>query len=146
MLDAQIIRWEHILWHLDASAHLPHDFFRHIFATIEEIMAEGAPELESKQLTKDAINSVLGLWSTPQRYVYNVETTMCSEDLLRTSNCRKRAAPGHGELYDYIFETQLKSFTSMRPIQQIVLDMELVYLSITIGPPVASASQVRLPR
>ena len=30
MLDAQIIRWEHILWHLDASAHLSHDFFRHI--------------------------------------------------------------------------------------------------------------------
>ena len=27
MLGAQIIRWEHILWHLDASAHLPHDFF-----------------------------------------------------------------------------------------------------------------------
>ena len=111
---------------MDASAHLPHDFFRHIFATIEETMAEG--NAESKQLTKDAINSVLGLWSTPQRYVYNVETTTCNEDLLRQSNCRKRAVPGHDELYYYISETQLKTFTNMRPIQQIVLDMELVYL------------------
>ena len=93
-------------------------------------MAEGAPELESKQLTKDPINSVLGLWSTQQRYVYAVETTTCSEDLLRQGDCRKRAVPGHDALYDCIFETQLKTFASMRPIQQIVLDMELVYLSM----------------
>ena len=65
MLDAQIIRWEHILWHLDASAHLPHDFFKHIWATIEETLAEDLHE--GRQLAKDAINSVLGLWSTPQQ-------------------------------------------------------------------------------
>ena len=82
MLDAQIIRWEHILWQLDASAHLPHDFFCHIFATIEKTLGKDLHELEGKQLTKDAINSVLGLWSTPQRYVYSVETTTCNEDLL----------------------------------------------------------------
>ena len=93
-------------------------------------MAEDVHELESNQLTKDAINSVLGLWPTPHRYVYNVETTTCSEDLLRRGSCRKRAVPGHDTLYDYIFETQLKTFASMRPIHQIVLDMELVYLNM----------------
>ena len=93
-------------------------------------MAEDVHELESKQLTKDAINSVLGLWSTPQRYVYSVETTTCSEYLLRQGDCRKRAVLGHDELYDYIFETPVKTFTSMRPIQQIVLDMELVWVSM----------------
>ena len=91
-------------------------------------MAEGAPE--SNQLTKYAINSVLGLWSTPQRYVYTVETTSCNEDLLCQGDCRKRAVPGHDTLYDYIFETPLKTCASMRPIQQIVLDMELVYISM----------------
>ena len=69
-------------------------------------MAEDAHELESRQLTKDAINSVLGLWSTPQRYVYSVETTTCSEDLIHRGNCRKRAVPGHDTLYDYISRRQ----------------------------------------
>ena len=38
--------------------------------------------------------------------------------------------PGHYELYGYIFDTQLKTITNMRPIQHIVLDMELVYLGM----------------
>ena len=59
-----------------------------------------------------------------------METTTCSEDLLRQGNCRKRAIPGHDTLFDYIFESPLKTFTSMRPIQQIVLDMELVFLGM----------------
>ena len=37
--------------------------------------------------------------------------------------------PGHELLYDYRFETELRSFTRTRPISQIALDLELVYLS-----------------
>ena len=131
MLDAGLIGWEHILWHLDASAHLPHDFFRHVFATIEETMGlVNDPELSMEKLTKDAINALIGLWSAPARHVYTVETSTCTEDLLRAGPCRKRAAPGHDLLYDYIFETELKSWASLRPIQQITLDMEHVYLGM----------------
>ena len=132
MLSARIIGWEHILWHLDASAHLPHDFFRHVFATIQETLGRVRDlELDIEQLIKDVINALMGLWSTPRHFVYTVETTTCTEDLLHAGSCRRRAVPGHELLYDYIFETELKTWASMRPIHQIVLDMELVWLSMS---------------
>ena len=73
---------------------------------------------------------LIGLWSAPAHHVYTVETSTCTEDLLRTGSCRKRAVPGHDQLYDYIFEAEVKSWASMRPIQQITLDMEHVYLGM----------------
>ena len=36
MLDSGIIHWSDIKFKLTASAHVPHDFFRNIFATIED--------------------------------------------------------------------------------------------------------------
>ena len=39
-------------------------------------------------------------------------------------------SPGQGHLFGYIFETELTSYASMRPIHLIVIDMGRVYLSM----------------
>ena len=58
------------------------------------------PELNMEQLTKDAINAVIGLWSAPTHHVYAVETSTCTADLFRTGFCRKRAVPNHEPQHD----------------------------------------------
>ena len=52
-----------------------------------------------------------------------------SEDLQRSGPVLKRAVDGHPTLCDYVFETELLTYVSMRPIHQICLDMEHVFLA-----------------
>ena len=58
-----------------------------------------------------------------------METVTYSEDLQRSGPALKRAVDGHPTLYDYVFETELLTYVSMRPIHQICLDMEHVCLA-----------------
>ena len=55
------------------------------------------------------------------------ETASHTEDLRRHGPCLKREV--QEGLHDYIFEQQLLAWQSMRPIHQIVLDMEHVWLA-----------------
>ena len=56
-----------------------------------------------------------------------METVTYSEDLQRSGPALKRAVDGHPTLCDYVFETELLTYVSMRPIHQICLDMEHVF-------------------
>ena len=58
-----------------------------------------------------------------------METVTYSEDLQRSGPTLKRAVDGHPTLFDYVFETELLTYVSMRPIHQICLDMEHVFLA-----------------
>ena len=75
------------------------------------------------------MNVVLGLWSKPTHHRTSVETVTYSEDLQRSGPALKRAVDGHPTLFDYVFETELLTYVSMRPIHQICLDMEHVFLA-----------------
>ena len=131
MLDSNLIRWEHITHTLTTSAHLPPDFFRTNFATISEslhrVPCHRLDGIDAGSLLKETMNSLLGFWGKPRHTQQFVETVTRTEDLRRRGPCRKRAV--REGLYDYIFEQELLTWTSMRPIHQIVLDMEHVWLA-----------------
>jgi hypothetical protein len=133
MLDSGIIHWTDIKFKLTASAHVPHDFFRNMFATIEDtqvnVRTKDLDNISQSDFAKNCINALLGLWSKPKQYRTRVETVTYSEDLQRSGPVLKRAVEGHPTLFDYIFETELLSCTSMRPIHQVCLDMEHVFLA-----------------
>ena len=67
MLDQGIVRWSHIKYTLTATSHIPHDFFRHIFETMETTQANVRTRdldgIEPEKFSKECINSLLGLWS-----------------------------------------------------------------------------------
>ena len=97
MLDSGVIRWNGIKLSLNASAHLPYDFFRNIFTTLEETLSNVRTDWDNvpkKDFAKEAINSMLGLWSKPKQYKYKVETVSFTEDLQRSGHVMKRAV-GH---------------------------------------------------
>ena len=56
-----------------------------------------------------------------------METVNFSEDLQRSGPVLKRAVDGHETLCDYVFETEMLTYCSMRPIHQICLDREHVF-------------------
>ena len=58
-----------------------------------------------------------------------METVTYSEDLQRSGPTVKRAVDGHPALCDHVFETELLAYVSMRPVHQICLDMEHVFLA-----------------
>ena len=72
---------------------------------------------------------MLGLWAKPKHQCFTVETVSFTEDLQRSGPALKRQVPGHPELFDHISETELLSSTSMRPLHQVTLDMEHVFLA-----------------
>ena len=52
-----------------------------------------------------------------------------TEDLQRSGPVLKRAVEGRPTLHDYIFETELLTNATMRPIHQVCLDMEHTFLA-----------------
>ena len=71
----------------------------------------------------------MGLWGKPNQHVYNVETVSYTEDWRRNGPAFKRPIVGSLELHDYIFQIELLTNTSMRPLQQTTLDMEHVCMT-----------------
>ena len=96
--------------------------------TLKEITLQGWTSSLELPMAKNYINSLLGLWRKPKYHATAVRTATYTEDLQRSGPVLKRAVEGHPTLHDYIFETELKTNTSMRPIHQVCLDMEHVYL------------------
>ena len=133
MLSQGTITWNDIKYTLIATTHVAHDFFRHIFQTLQDtlinVRTQQLDGVACEDLAKECINSLLGLWSKPTHYTYTCETVTHTEDLTRSGHALKRQVEGHPTLHDYIFETELLTYTSMRPIHQVVLDMEHVYLA-----------------
>ena len=133
MRDCGIVQWSDIKYRLTASAHVPPDFFRHVFETIESTQANvrtrDLNNIEPGEFAKNCINALLGLWSKPQHHRTSVETVSYTEDLQRSGPVLKRAVEGHPTLHDYIFETELLTNATMRPIHQVCLDMEHTFLA-----------------
>ena len=98
MLSTGVIRWSDIKYTLTATAHLRHDFFANIFATIEETQAnvrtQSLNNILPEKFTKECINNVLGLWSKPKLYSTSVETVTFTEDLQRAGPALKRPTLG----------------------------------------------------
>ena len=131
MLENRIITWENVTHTLTATSHLKPDFFKAIFETISETLlrvpSKRLDNIGADDLSKDSINSLLGFWGKPKKTVQVTETVSHTEDLQRHGPCLKREVTA--ELHDYIFEQELLSWQSMRPIHQISLDMEQVFLA-----------------
>ena len=94
------------------------------------VRTEQLDNITSATLAKECINSVLGLWSKPKQFAYSCETVSHAEDLTRCGPAYKRQVEGHPTLHDYVFETELLTYTSMRPIHQVCLDMEHVSVAM----------------
>jgi hypothetical protein len=97
---------------------------------LTNVRTEQLDNITSATLAKECINSVLGLWSKPKQYAYSCETVSHAEDLTRCGPAYKRQVEGHPTLHDYVFETELLTYTSMRPIHQVCLDMEHVSVAM----------------
>ena len=95
MLSAGRTGWKHINLHPDTSARLPRDLFRHVFAAVQETLG-GALDAEPgiEQLIKDAIHAAICPWPTPKHCGLTVETTPCTEDLLRAVQLSPTGGPG----------------------------------------------------
>ena len=133
MLDIGVIQWADIKHTLTATTHLTHDLFANIFTTTEETQAHVRTQtlnnITPEKFTKECINNLLGLWSKPKLHSYCVETVSYTEDLKRSGPAFKRPVVGSLELHDYIFQIELMTNTSMRPIHQITLDMEHICIA-----------------
>ena len=132
MLDNNIVSLEHVTHTLTATSHLPSDFFKHVFSQISESLRRVPTLLLDKVsvdcFEKESINTLLGYWARNKHSSQYVETVSHSEDLTRSGHCLVRRV--NDQLCDYIFEQPLCTWQSMRPIHQICLDMEHVYLSM----------------
>ena len=102
MLDTNIIKWPDVKYTLTATSHVAHNFFRHIFETLESTQAnvrtKDLDNIDPGDLAKECINSLLGLWAKPKQYNTNVETATYTEDLIRSGPALKRAVVGHPTL------------------------------------------------
>ena len=96
MLDRGIVQWSDIKYRLTASAHIPPDFFKHVFETIESTQANvrtrDLGNIEPGEFAKNCINALLGLWSKPRHHRTSAETVSYTEDLQRSGPVLKRAA------------------------------------------------------
>ena len=67
MLDQGIVRWPDVNYTRAVSAHVPHDFFRHIFETIEQtqqnVRTRDLDNIDPQNFASDCINALLGLWA-----------------------------------------------------------------------------------
>ena len=94
MLENNIIRWDEVTYTLTATAHLPHDFFRPLFATITETLrrvpSKRLDKIDADGLGKETIISLLGFWGKPRQTIQVCETASHSEDLRRHGPCLKR--------------------------------------------------------
>ena len=94
MLDSNLIRWGHLTHTRTASAHLPHDFFRPVFATISESLhwlpCHRLSGIDAGSLQTEAAHWFLGDWGKPKQTQQFAETTTRTEDLRRHGPCLKR--------------------------------------------------------
>ena len=120
------IDWSDVKLSFTATAHLEPGFCKRIFKEIDEtwFAATGAT-------SKRVILPLIGLWNAPAQAQWSCETVSYDEDCSFSGKVRRRAldVPGfEGVYHDIVFRTDLLSYTSMRPIGQIALDVEGVYL------------------
>ena len=90
----------------DATARLPADVFKN---PLDEIEAAMAPEFR-----KQAVNSLLGIWSVDRHYKHVVSTQQDKESIAFNGQILTREAPGG--LHDVIYRQQSITMASMRPI------------------------------
>ena len=111
------VTWDDIKFKYSSTAHLPADFFRQ---PIEEI------EASIPELAKQAVNSLLGLWSLDEHTSWMVSVQ--ADEYLVLPHADKvmvREAPGG---VDVAYRQTLLHCSSMRPIVHQVLDRELTML------------------
>ena len=105
MLNRGIIKWTDITYKLTASSHVDCDFFKHMFATIEETQQNArTADLDRIELPEYGKLYQCCTWALVNtktvRYSTSVETVTYSEDLQRSGPVLKRAVDGHPTLYD----------------------------------------------
>ena len=126
-LRFRVISWGDVKLSFKASAHAPPTLFKRIFEWIDETWGAIDPGVSSKGI----VLPLVGLWNAPERAQWQCETVSHDDDCSFTGPVRRRAldVPDHeGVYHDIIFKTEMLSYTSMRPIGQIALDMEGVFL------------------
>ena len=120
------ITWADIKLSFKAIAHLEAGFCKQIFKELDETWAAA-----TGGTSKRVILPLIGLWNAPSQTQWSCETVSHDEDCTFSGKVRRRAldVPGFEHVYhDLVFKTDLLSYTSMRPIGQIALDMEGVFL------------------
>ena len=139
MLDRKLISAKHILWCLQATTHLPHDFFRAPFDELKRLWQLAAPD-RAEKAAKEGLNAMFGVWGIYESAKYKTFTTDRPEDVrpygepFATRYITKLQTEGEELLpfKDYIYKTTQLQTQSLRPIHQITLDMEQLRLAQAI--------------
>ena len=79
MLDRKIISTKHIMWCLQATTHLPPDFFRAPFDELRRLWQLAAPE-RGEKAAKEGLNAMFGVWGIYEAAKYKTLTTNRPED------------------------------------------------------------------
>jgi hypothetical protein len=143
LLHTGRVTWDHVLFQLDATAHLPPDALKEPLLALER-----AWEAVKPSLAKLSVNALLGLLSSPRRYSYRLRSSSHVADG-RGAALQMVTTYGDREVTDYIFETRVLTNKSHRPVSDIALFTEQVrvaqalYVLKRLGCPVRGVVSVK---
>ena len=98
-----------------ASGRAPADLFKEPLEQIER----AAPEM-----SKFAVNSMIGLWAIDREYSYNVVSSTFEGDCPTTCNFKRIFSYEGGHITDFVTKRVVSKTTSMRPIHDLTLSHE----------------------
>ena len=127
-LEVRALTWDHVKLSLTATSHLPPEFLPHIFGKMEEAWRAANPTVPFKRL----ILPMLGLWNSPNQAYYTCETCTDDHDVALSGPVSRKSLTVNGEtgvFHDLVWKTELLTYSSMRPIGQICLDVEHLLVS-----------------
>jgi len=122
MLHYGMITWANISWSLFATGQIPPNCLAEPLRIMEEAWGE------NKDMAKLSINQLIGLWATDSNQIYHVKTSNGGVDGLGAWAKRFVTFEG-GQIYDYVFATQVLSNASMRPIHDRIMATEHVRIA-----------------
>ena len=131
MLHKGIISWDHILFGINASAHLPPNTLRGPLETMENAW----PDTDiGRDLKKKSINSMLGLMCIEEPSVWMTKSFYQDETKYMDGwRCKSETDFAHGTVLDVYYQTTLDSgFRSMRPLHDIALHTEATRLAMAV--------------
>ena len=121
MLHYGLIKWSDISWSLSATGQIPPN----CLAEPLRIMEQAWHDID---LAKLSINQMIGLWATSEDQIYHVKTSNDPCDGIGAWAKRFVTFEG-GQIYDFIYSTQVMSNKSMRPIHDHIMATEHVRIA-----------------
>jgi hypothetical protein len=128
LLEHGSVTWDGIRQTFTASCHM--EGLQELLKALESIWQEArATSGDFSIEPKHALNAMLGLWSIVENRAYRLTSSTEPQDML-PGVCHVSPSPGSdGMLLDYVQSTRLLGFESMRPIHQLCLGGERLWMA-----------------